>query len=213
MKSLFCLLAFAMAFSQVLAFEEDYEVQEEARFLYNTGNGMFVSLNSTYFVFGLAALAFVGFAALILFQRNGQNVFSSSHAYNRFAYEPYGEDQYYHQEHQTRQRRGVTQDVATKLAQLDSALKKYQVEEAECEMFIACEASQVHRLEENGPLAKIVNEIFSTMNPEKNYPKMTDRMANLFQSFQYGTNAYQSGQYDACQPLRNKCFELHARTN
>lgn len=51
------------------------------------------------------------------------------------------------------------------------------------------------------------------MNPEKNYPKMTDRMANLFQSFQYGTNAYQSGQYDACQPLRNKCFELHARTN
>lgn len=53
----------------------------------------------------------------------------------------------------------------------------------------------------------------STMNPEKNYPKMTDRMANLFQSFQYGTNAYQSGQYDACQPLRNKCFELHARTN
>ena len=53
----------------------------------------------------------------------------------------------------------------------------------------------------------------STMNPEKNYPKMDDRMANLFQSFQYGTNAYQSGQYDACQPLRNKCFELHARTN
>ena len=50
--------------------------------------------------------------------------------------------------------------MATKLAQLDSALKKYQVEEAECEMFIACEASQVHRLEENGPLAKIVNEIF-----------------------------------------------------
>jgi len=212
MRSLFCLLA-AMAFSQVLAFEEDYEVQDEARFLMNTGNGMFVSLNSTYFVFALGGLVLLAFFGLFLYSRNGQTVFSSNHAYNRFAYEPYGEEHYYHQEQQTRQRRGVTQDVATKLAQLDSALKKYQVEEAECELFIACEASQVHRLEENGPLAKIVNEIFSTMNPEKNYPKMTDRMANLFQSFQYGTNAYQSGQYDACQPLRNKCFELHARTN
>jgi len=46
------------------------------------------------------------------------------------------------------------------MAQLDQALKKYQVEEAECEMFIACEASQVHRLEENGPLARIVYDIF-----------------------------------------------------
>ena len=98
-----------MAFSQVLAFEEDYEVQEEARTLFNTGNGMFVSLNSTYFVLGLLGLAGFAFFALFLFQRNGQNVFSSSHAYNRFAYEPYGEEHYYHQEQQTRQRRGVTQ--------------------------------------------------------------------------------------------------------
>ena len=47
-------------------------------------------------------------------------------------------------------------DVASKMAQLEQAFKKYQVEEAECEMYIACEASQVHRIEENGPLARIV---------------------------------------------------------
>ena len=50
-------------------------------------------------------------------------------------------------------------DVASKMAQLEQAFKKYQVEEAECEMYIACEASQVHRIEENGPLAKIVHDI------------------------------------------------------
>ena len=50
-------------------------------------------------------------------------------------------------------------DVASKMAQLENAFKKYQVEEAECEMYIACEASQVHRHEENGPLAKIVYDI------------------------------------------------------
>ena len=49
--------------------------------------------------------------------------------------------------------------MASKLAQLENAFKKYQVEEAECEMYIACEASQVHRHEENGPLAKIVYDI------------------------------------------------------
>ena len=31
------------------------------------------------------------------------------------------------------------------MAQLEQAFKKYQVEEAECELYIACEASQVHR--------------------------------------------------------------------
>merc|ERR1712226_556326 len=74
MKSLFYLLAFAMAFSQVLAFEEDYEVQDEARFLMNTGNGMFVSLNSTYFVFALGGLVLLAFFGLFLYSRNGQTM-------------------------------------------------------------------------------------------------------------------------------------------
>merc|ERR1711935_1013405 len=34
-----------------------------------------------------------------------------------------------------------------KMAQLEQAFKKYQVTEAECEMYIACEASQVNRHE------------------------------------------------------------------
>ena len=94
----------------VTAFEVDTDVEEEARFLYNTGNGMFVSLNSTYFVIAMLAFGALAFGALFLASRNGQSPFSSSHAYNRFAYEPYGEQHYYHQEdHQTRQRRGVTQ--------------------------------------------------------------------------------------------------------
>ena len=53
------------------------------------------------------------------------------------------------------------------MAQLEQAFKKYQVEEAECEMYIACEASQVQRIEENGPLARIVYDILSTFNRYK----------------------------------------------
>jgi hypothetical protein len=45
------------------------------------------------------------------------------------------------------------------MAQLENAFKKYEVEEAECMMYVACEASQTHRLDDNGPLAKIVADI------------------------------------------------------
>jgi len=200
-----------MLFAASVVRADDWDLAEEdvygePRLLDSVFNNTSIDLNS------ILALILIAVLALVTLGPNFLGGGGSGYGQRNSYYNDYYDQEYYNQG-QFYQRTGKVDDVATKLAQLDSALKKYQVEEAECEMFIACEASQVHRLEENGPLAKIVYEIFSTMNPEKNYPKMDDRMANLFQSFQYGTNAYQSGQYDACQPLRNKCFELHARTN
>jgi hypothetical protein len=116
-----------------------------------------------------------------------------------------------HPEMESRYRRGVN-DIASKMAQLEQAFKKYQVTEAECEMYIACEASQVNRHEENGPLAKIIFDIISTFNRAKDGHKWDDRMEGLVQAFEYGTGAQAAGQVDACEPLRNKCFELHAST-
>jgi len=130
----------------------------------------------------------------------------------RYAQEPYQESLYNEEaEFQTRYRRSALNDIASKMAQLEQAFKKYQVEEAECEMYIACEASQVQRHEENGPLAKIVYDIISTFNRAKDGHKWDDRMEGLVQAFEYGTGAQAAGQVDACQPLRNKCFELHAK--
>jgi len=119
----------------------------------------------------------------------------------------YSEDQYL----QNRYKRFATNDIASKMAQLEQAFKKYQVEEAECELYIACEASQVQRIEENGPLARIVFDILSTFNRAKDGHKWDDRMEGLVKAFEFGTGASASGQVDPCQPLRNKCFELHAK--
>jgi len=205
---LFCLIIACAKADSVL---DDFEAQSEAKTFFTSGGTYYLALNTTYLIY-YGILLGIGVMALIaITQLGGDEAQSYGNSNNQYQRQGDASEEEFYDHRQ--KRAAYTHDVATKLAQLDSALKKYQVEEAECEMFIACEASQVHRLEENGPLAKIVYEIFSTMNPEKNYPKMDDRMANLFQSFQYGTNAYQSGQYDACQPLRNKCFELHARTN
>ena len=105
MKSVLCLLAFAMAFSQVLGFEVDNSAEEEARFLYNNNNGMFVSLNSTYFVLALGLLAAVAFGALILANQSGQSPFKAN--YNRYGYEAPEYDQHYYEHQQSRQKRGV----------------------------------------------------------------------------------------------------------
>jgi len=136
---------------------------------------------------------------------------------NRFrAYRRQGQDDqgFYSEESefQTRYKRFAPNDIASKMAQLEQAFKKYQVTEAECEMYIACEASQVNRHEENGPLAKIIFDIISTFNRAKDGHKWDDRMEGLVQAFEYGTGAQAAGQVDACEPLRNKCFELHAST-
>jgi len=168
-------------------------------------------LNSTMLVFGVAVLA--GLLLFALFAANTPGAASQRYEQDPYA-DYYAHGGYYQgyddQEYQTRYRRS-TSDIASKMAQLEQAFKKYQVEEAECEMYIACEASQVQRIEENGPLARIVFDILSTFNREKDGHKWDDRMEGLVKAFEFGTGASASGQVDPCQPLRNKCFELHAK--
>jgi len=185
--------------------EED--VYGEPRLLDGVFNNTSIDLNS------ILALILIAVLALVTLGPNFLGGGGSGYG-QRNSYYNYDQDYYnYDQNQQFYQRSGRVDDVASKMAQLDQALKKYQVQEAECEMFIACEASQEHRLVENGPLAQIVHEIFSPMSADKDYPKMSDRHNNLFQAYQYGSKALQAGQYDACQVLRNKCFELHASQN
>ena len=45
--------------------------------------------------------------------------------------------------------------------QLEKAFKKYSVHDIECQMYVSCEAALTHRHEENGPMAKIANDIIA----------------------------------------------------
>jgi len=168
--------------------------------------------NATMLVVGVVAIGLVGLLSYILLQRS--DLLSGLSNRNDQEYY-YPEEGFYSEEDpgfQTRYKRFAPNDIASKMAQLEQAFKKYQVTEAECEMYIACEASQVNRHEENGPLAKIIFDIISTFNRAKDGHKWDDRMEGLVQAFEYGTGAQAAGQVDACEPLRNKCFELHAST-
>jgi len=212
MKSLIVFVTF-LALTSATAVEKVGSSAKESvsgRFLTTTGDGNYLALNSTVLTLGVIVL--LGGVLVAMLALGGGGLFSKSSS-QRFAQEPYQEELYNAEEteFQTRYRRSAS-DIASKMAQLEQAFKKYQVTEAECEMYIACEASQVNRHEENGPLAKIIFDIISTFNRAKDGHKWDDRMEGLVQAFEYGTGAQAAGQVDACEPLRNKCFELHAST-
>jgi len=181
---------------------EEQDVYGEPRLLQSMFNNTEINPNSILAVILIAVLALVTL---------GPNFLGGGQQYNRNSYYSHDYDYAYDNGFYKRSSQVLTDDVASKMAQLEQAFKKYQVEKAECEMYIACEASQVHRIEENGPLARIVYDILSTFNRAKDGHKWDSRMEGLVQAFEYGTGAYQAGQVDACQPLRNKCFELHGK--
>ena len=54
-------------------------------------------------------------------------------------------------------------DMVTKMLQLEQIFKKYEVEEDECRAYIACEAANVERLAENGPIVQQAHELFSSI--------------------------------------------------
>jgi hypothetical protein len=160
-----------------------------------------------YAVFFVFAAGILLFSFPVIFDRLRRYEYKRKDEVEPYQEGYYSEDQYL----QNRYKRFATNDIASKMAQLEQAFKKYQVEEAECELYIACEASQEQRIEENGPLARIVFDILSTFNRAKDGHKWDDRMEGLVKAFEFGTESSVSGQVDPCQPLRNKCFELHAK--
>jgi len=201
----------ALASASAVKLEKPESVDDDNGRIFFTSNNMgnFLSLNTTTLVIGVLALLAVGVVALVLL---GGNPLRQQYGHQRFGNEVPHEHAFYDEaEYQTRYKRFAPNDIASKMAQLEQAFKKYQVEEAECEMYIACEASQVQRIEENGPLARIVYDILSTFNRSKDGHKWDDRMEGLVKAFEFGTGASAAGQADPCLPLRNKCFELHAK--
>merc|ERR1712166_734329 len=204
---------FKMADKMVTEIVEKTEPREIVERLFAMVNGDNIIVNNaTMLIVGVLAIAIVGLLSYILLSQSGL-LAGLSNRNDQDYYYP--EEGFYSEEDpgfQTRYKRFAPNDIASKMAQLEQAFKKYQVTEAECEMYIACEASQVNRHEENGPLAKIVFDIIGTFNRAKDGHKWDDRMEGLVQAFEYGTGAQAAGQVDACEPLRNKCFELHAST-
>jgi len=183
------------------------EGQEEARTIYNSGGGLYLGLNSTIVwvaVFGLAAaglILYLGLSSGLLDER------SSSSSQQRY-------DQFHQQEEQPyRARRSLDENMVTKMLQLEQIFKKYEVEEDECRAYIACEAANVGRLAENGPIVQQAHELFSAMNKPEHLIKMKGNKSMMIMKQAYDSAKTRQQEVDVCAPLRNACSALRQKTN
>merc|ERR1712223_2016446 len=138
MKSIFVFLAFlAMATATAIKPENFKNSQNaEERFFVSSGGSNYLTLNSTL-IFG-TVIALGVMIGLVVALHSAVSSARAQKKHDKNYEETTFTDQsdYAH----TRYRRLSNNGIASKMAQLEQAFKKYQVEEAECEMYIACEA-------------------------------------------------------------------------
>jgi len=184
--------------------DELSDFEGEGRLLFNTNTSL-ASLIPDYRAV-VAAIA-IGLVLVAYVLRT-----SGSAAYDRNAYEygqGYGYDQYgyqqdaYNGQNSFNARYGIS-NMATKMAQLEKAFKKFEVETEECQKFVACEAAQLHKLKRNVPVVHIVNKILSTPGDESKVA------SHLMEAFRAGQAEYRARNAEACVALREQCYQAHA---
>ena len=102
------LLAFfgPLSISATSLFEDNKQAEDEARLFYNNNGNMYMGLNATY-IWGLAGLAAVGVAAVILYFAIAERASGFASGYNRFGedYAHQNQNDFYQTEYETRQKR------------------------------------------------------------------------------------------------------------
>jgi len=193
------------AFANPVAPKED---SVETRTIYNSGGGIYLGLNSTLVwlaVFGLGALGLL----LYLGASTGLLDDGASSSYNQQRY-----DQFHQQQEQPfRTKRSFDENMVTKMLQLEQIFKKYEVEEDECRAYIACEAANVERLAENGPIVQQAHELFSSITKPEHLVKLQQNKGMMIMKQAYDSAKTRQHEPDVCAPLRNACSALRQKAN
>jgi len=172
--------------------------ESEARLLFNTnssGNSLIPDARAVlgFILVGVLLVSLLGLSGLGLPVERGYDTYDYNY-YNQY------QDSQYQQQDAFSARYGIS-SLASKMHQLETAFKKFEVQAEECQMFIACEAAQTHKLKTNVPIVQIVNRILSTPgNEDKINP-------NVQAAFLKGRE--QLRQPQACAELRSACYAAH----
>jgi hypothetical protein len=164
----------------------------------------------------ILALVLIGLLVLVTAGPGIISSFTGGNAYNRNGsdyYDGYAEegahnqDQFYARSNQD--------DMVTKMLQLEQIFKKYSVEEDECMAYVACEAANVERLAENGPLVQQVHEFFNAVNSAKpeHLAKINNNKSMWVMKQAYDSAKHRQHEFDVCKPLREGCQGVRQKKN
>lgn len=211
LASVLALSAFATA-SPLGAFDLDDRSEDEE------GTGRIWGATTTALSFNstslelLAAAALTGLLISILYAITiGVNKFDTSGSGSGYGYsqQSYGQQGYGQSSfHARSDKKLVEQELAGQMLALAEAYKKYEVEDLNCQIYVACEASQTNKHEENGILAKTVYGIMKAMNKhgKKAVQAQDEYVASLIDAFNYGEQELIAGREDTCSQLRETCY-------
>jgi hypothetical protein len=191
-------LCFGGAFASPIA-------QQESRTILDTDNGLYLGLNTTTLTIGLVLIAAVVVGVILL---QGSGLLEGVAQQKRY-------DQYYpneHHQHHHHTKRSMD-DMVTKMLQLEQIFKKYEVEEDECRAYIACEAANVERLAENGPIVQQAHELFSSITKPEHLVKLQQNKGMMIMKQTYDSAKTRQQEPDVCAPLRNACSALRQKAN
>jgi hypothetical protein len=196
--TIFVAALFGCAFASPIA-------QQESRTILDTDNGLYLGLNTTTLTIGLVLIAAVVVGVILL---QGSGLLEGVTQQKRY-------DQYYpneHHQHHHHTKRS-SDDMVTKMLQLEQIFKKYEVEEDECRAYIACEAANVERLAENGPIVQQAHELFSSITKPEHIVKLQQNKGMMIMKQAYDSAKTRQHEPDVCAPLRNACSALRQKAN
>jgi hypothetical protein len=192
------------AFASPVA-KPNYEDTQE-RTLINANGGMYLGLNTSTLVIGLVVIAALAVGVIAL---SGSGLLDEVSGQQR-----YDQEQYYQQEgHPYRTKRSYNENMVTKMLQLEQIFKKYEVEEDECRAYIACEAANVERLAENGPIVQKAHELFSSITKPEHLIKLKGHNGMMIMKQAYDSAKTRQHEADVCAPLRDACSALRQKAD
>jgi len=176
---------------------EGVEEEGEERTIFTSGGTYYIALNTTYLLIWSLLLGGLLLGALFL---SGGAGASADSGYGS-GYSGYQQRQDHHQGfHRTR--RQADQDFTEQLNRLAEAFHKYEIDEAQgCQLYVACESSNVAQHYKNGPLAKTVYTVMRTISaPENSHLYEDDKyLQDILQAFKAGSSG------ESCEYFRKQC--------
>jgi len=176
------------------------DFQGEGRLLFNTSTFTVPDIRA------VVALIAIGIVVATYYLRSAPLPAPAAYDKNYYdnAYDYYSQDQAYANGQGSFNARYGISNLATKMSQLETAFKKFEVETEECQKFVACEAAQIHKLKKNSPVINIVNRILSNPGDESKVNP------TVLAAFRQGQAEYQGQKVNACESLREVCYAAHS---
>jgi len=200
----FLLALFISVHGDSLEFQEDYD--NEAR-IFTSGGTLNLNATTLSTLGALLAATLLGLLALLAFAPRGsssssgygQSYGSSGHRQGGPEYDFY-EDEF--GGYNRRSGSGLVDGFTDQLNLLAEAFHKYEIDETNgCQLYVACESSNIAMHRKNGPLAKIVYRAMKKISEPQNAGLYEDDkyLLDILSAFEIGS----SGQ--SCQQFRKQC--------